>query len=182
MPHTGRVFDHFNQGLTVELKKFSPQSMLYVGWRSDCASWWNNQFSQELGIQKIGIIEIYAPNFEGARNRFPSYDVIHGDVREIEKYTTKGQYDMIFWDHGPEHVSKDDLVACTPKLFDHSGKILLYCCPWGNWPQGAEGGNTNEIHYDVDKETLTDLGMTVIPFGSPGQSSGGELIAYKVHQ
>ena len=181
MPHGKRAFEHFNDNVIQELSLLDPESFLYVGWRNGSNLWWKHHFSDRLNIKRVGIIDIYEPNYQQAKLTFPDCVSIHGDVREIEKHVFPGEYDIIFWDHGPEHVPTNDLVECTPRLFAYAGKALVYCCPWGKWPQGPEGGNAAEVHHDVDNKTLVDLGMKVTAFGSPGQDNNGELVAVMVH-
>lgn len=185
MPHTQRVFDAL-ESLIPEIKKLNAKSLLYVGWRHDCKPWWYDFFCANLSIEKVGVLDIFKRNindleikaWEG-RYTIKSY---LGDVRKINEIVGKKEYDIIFWDHGPEHVSADDLKVVTPLLAKHSGKMLLYSCPWGFWPQGAEGGNEHEVHRNyVTKEELLDLKMAVTSFGKPDQSNEGELLAWIIN-
>lgn len=177
MPHTARAFQHMNTEVIPEIKAMNPESLLYVGWRRDTNSWWDSHFRVEIGVpqSRSAVIEIFDDNYRAASSVLGRH-VFHGDIREIEKHVFPGEFDIIFWDHGPEHVSNEDLEACTPKLFSFAGKALIYCCPWGLWPQGVEGGNVNEVHYEVGDDTLRRLGMKVTPLGGPGQDRNGELI------
>src|SRR3990167_5909541 len=111
MPHPKRAFDLMDS-LTPLFKGCSPKSLLYVGWRHDCHVWWHRTFAPALGVEDIGIIEIFPQNYALAIDKareghfgLTSTRVIRGDVLEIQKYVSKGEYDIIFWDHGPEHVS-----------------------------------------------------------------------------
>lgn len=178
MPHVQRAFQYFNDSLIEELAELSPQSFLYVGWRQGTNQWWKDHFVDRLRISRVGILDIFEPNYRKACSAFPQTNVMLGDVREIEKHVFKGEYDIIYWDHGPEHVSSTDLAECTPRLYDYAGKALVYSCPWGHWPQGAEDGNVNEIHYDVDDVMLERLGMKLRKLGAPGQNSNGEIVAW----
>lgn len=182
MPHTGPAYVELEK-LIPKFKELNPKSMLYVGWRHDCNPWWHAKFAKGLGIEKLAIIEINDGNYRGFLSTKKDYDcdAYHGDVREIENYISKSQFDIIFWDHGPEHVSWDDLKKVTPKLLDFSGKLLLYCCPLGDWPQGAEGGNPHEEHKNsVTTDQFKDLGLEYVTMGEPGVSTLGEIIGYKV--
>jgi hypothetical protein len=131
------------------------------------------------------VLEIFDKNFHDLDQLVWAgrYDVkpILGDVRFIERYVNTCEYDVIFWDHGPEHVSMDDLISTTTKLKKFAGKCLIYCCPWGLWPQGPEDGNVSEIHQiEIDAEMLKEFGMVVQEFGQAGQRGEGELLGIAV--
>lgn len=182
MPHTGPAFAEMERLIPL-FKSLEPKSLLYVGMRHDCAPWWQKVFSSRIGASKLAVLEIDIGNCNEFRKRKKDYDcdVYHGDVREIGQHVTPGQYDVIFWDHGPEHVSWEDLQKTTPNLIEYAGKILVYCCPLGVWPQGPEGGNVHEEHKNyVTTEQFTQLGLEIITTGKPGQENLGEIIGYKV--
>ncbi len=170
MPHTKRVFDEFEQHVIPRLKEHGVKSMLYVGWRRDCKSWWHDYMAKELG-GPLGVLEIFPKNIADLEQavwsgRYDVASVISGDARDPSSSVREGFWDVIFWDHGPEHVTLEELVECTPKLLQCAGKALLYCCPWGVWPQDAEDGNDNERHRNyVTKEHLLSLGFSVGTFG-----------------
>lgn len=187
MPHLKAAFDLID-GMTSTIKEmYRPKSLLYVGWRHDCHPWWYKKFCPELGIEKIGILEIHPPNKQDADAKAwegifgVETKVMLGDVLEFEKHISVGEYDVIFWDHGPEHVTLEQLRDVTPRL-TLSSKLLVYACPWGKWVQGPEGGNIHEEHKSyIEPEDLADLKMTVSCVGSSGQNPGleGELIALR---
>jgi hypothetical protein len=133
-------------------------------------------------------MEIFGPNFndlkvfaeKGLLSEVQEYELIHGDVRLIKQFVQPGRFDIIFWDHGPEHVTLDELKATTPLLYDLAGRLVIYCCPWGKWPQGPAGENMTEEHkIDVTPEHLTDLGMNVVKFGEVDQEREGELVGFR---
>jgi hypothetical protein len=182
MPHTKRVFDYFEQSVIPLLQKAGCRSMLYVGWRHDCKPWWHDYMAKQLG-GPLGVLEIFPKNLADLEHavwngRYDVASVIAGDARHPDCALVKGFWDVIFWDHGPEHVTWEDLKLATPKLYDYAGKALLYCCPWGEWPQDEEDGNQYEVHRNfVTKEHMFELGMTVKTFGEPGVKGEGELVA-----
>lgn len=178
MPHTQRAVDWFteNSGIFTGV-----DSMLYVGFRSDSPTWWIDTFGRKmLGTRRFGVVEIFEKNCELVRGKFNDIECFHADVRCLDDTIVGMSWDMIFWDHGPEHVSTVDLIAVTPSLMVAARKWLLYCCPWGVWPQGALYDNEHERHYPVYPETFEGLGMTTVRLGTVDQSSAqpGELIAY----
>lgn len=181
MPHTKVMFDHFEQSVIPLLKKAGVQSMLYVGWRRDCKPWWHDYMAKELG-GKLGVLEIFPRNLADLEQavwagRYQVDQMLAGDARYPEHVLVPGEWDVIFWDHGPEHVSAEDLKMATERLYRCAGKALLYCCPLGEWPQGMEDGNEFEIHRNsVTKEQFFDLGFTIWTCGSPGQAGEGEIV------
>lgn len=184
MPHTKVAFDALESSAGL-FKKWGrqPKSLLYVGWRYDCKPWWHDTYCPMLGIEKIGVLEVFPKNHSDLEQQVWSgrYNVqpILGNVMNIGSHVKPKEWDIIFWDHGPEHVTRDQLDQVTPVLMETAGSLLLYCCPWGDWPQGAEDGNEHEIHRNaVSKEQLVNLGLTVSTFGKPGQANEGELIGF----
>lgn len=191
MPHSQIVFDSIDEKIPwLKSRLGVVSSLLYVGWRRDCHMWWHRKFCPALGIEKIGILEIFAQNASDAARaaqagHFNSptlrqYEIIHGDARSASAHTQKNNWDIVFWDHGPEHVSADDLPIATQQLELVAKKALLYCCPWGAWPQDASDGNVYEVHQTyIEPEHFTKLGFRVVTFGSSGKENGGEIFAYK---
>ena len=185
MPHTKEAFK-FLEGTIEEIRDVcAPRSLLYIGWRSDANPWWYDKFCKDLNIERVSVLEIFRPNFLELERRVSSgrYQVrpILGNVLDISKYAIPKEYDIIFWDHGPEHVIYNDLVKITPTLSHLANKLLLYCCPWGEWNQDAEGGNDWEQHRThMTKDHLRNLGMTVNTFNGIDQRNGGEIVAVKL--
>lgn len=188
MPHTKPAFDALD-AMVPDLQKLGVRSVLYIGWRRDTRPWWY-EFSKSVGATYISVLEAFGPNVEDLRREVQkgTYDLLvyHGDVRKFDEVfkTTDPDghlFDMIFWDHGPEHVTFDELREVTSCLVKNAGKVVLYAAPWGSWPQGADGGNDLEVHrIDLSPDNLDSLGMKVMSFGGPGQSNAGELVAWKM--
>lgn len=182
MPHVKPAYDFLEKVAPIWRDALAPKSLLYIGWRYDGRPWWYDKFGPALGIEKFGVLEIFPKNLADFElqvwaGRYDAQGFL-GDARKIEE--VPGDWDVIYWDHGPEHVSYEDLNACTPKLHARANKLLLYSVPWGEWPQGMEDGNEHEVHRNsVYSEQLKDLGMEVVSFGGPSQQMEGELAAWK---
>jgi len=189
MPHTKEVFDAMNAKASwFKEMAGQPSSMLYVGWRSGSHPWWHRKFCPDLGVTRVGVIEIFQKNFDdlakfvkdGLLSEVKEYELIHSDVKEIKKHVPKDRYDIVFWDHGPEHVSWEDLQEITKSIMEVTGRLVLYCCPWGKWPQKATDGNADEEHkFDVLPEHFTQLGLNVVTFGGCNQENKGELVGFR---
>lgn len=184
MPHTKAAFDQLDNLTPTFRENAKPKSLLYIGWRHDCKRWWYDTFAKQLGITDVGVLEIFEKNFGDLDHRVwcGEYDLklYLGDATKIDQTKIHpGQYDIIFWDHGPEHVSKEAFQAVTPLLTQYAGKMLLYCCPWGDWPQGEEDGNKFEVHqWSPTVQDFLDVGLTVVSTGESGQAGEGELIGF----
>lgn len=189
MPHTKEMFDWFAAFGIPLFRDERVKSMLYVGWRHDCKPWWYDHMAKALGVTRVGVLEIFPKNITDLEqevwNGRYECEVIKGDARDPGKSIKPGEWDLIFWDHGPEHVSQEDLKVATEQLYAHAGRALVYCCPWGDWPQGEEDGNPHEVHRNtITDEKLREVGfntdLCVIHFGQPGQASAGEVAAWRI--
>jgi hypothetical protein len=185
MPHTKRVFDALEEMIPlIRENSDNPKSLLYVGWRHDCKPWWYDTFCKELRIERVGVLEIFPKNISELEQQVwvgrYNLNPVLGDVRSIDQFIGHNTYDVIFWDHGPEHVSWDDLQKCTPLICQVAGRLVMYCCPEGEWPQGAEDGNEHEVHRNaVSKDMFEKLGFLTKSFGRPGQQGEGELLGLR---
>lgn len=185
MPHVKPAFN-FLEAKALEFKELvKPFSMLYIGWRYDGSPWWYDKFGPSMGVVKFGVLEIFPKNVADLEQKVwdgrYNADVIQGDARKITEFVVPGQWDIIYWDHGPEHVSWEDLKACTPLLILAAGKMLLYSAPWGHWPQGEEDGNEHEVHKNsVTISQFAELGLEYEVFGGPSQKQEGEICGWKI--
>jgi len=149
------------------------KSLLYIG-ASAC-----RQETLGLFIKRgydYTILEIWRPNVEWLRKRFKN--VIEGDVRDINGFNL-GNFDIICWWHGPEHLKEDELVPMLDKLENMTKKILITACPWGIYEQGAAEGNPHEIHYSyLYPEFFEKLGWKTSAMGRV-DVKGSNLLAWK---
>lgn len=181
MPHGKIAFDSVEK-LIPQLKSRFPdlKTFLYVGWRHDCHPWWHDTFAKQLGAETT-VLDIFPKNISELNDQVNKgrYKVsaVVGDVRKLEELFPLEKFDLIFWDHGPEHVNEQDLISTTHMLKSHARCALIYCCPWGRWSQGPSDGNEHERHQtSVTPEMLQALGLTVQKFGDSGQEHVGELV------
>ncbi len=187
MPHIKAAFDLMESWAVPKLVAGGfNYDMLYIGWRHDCKRWWHDKLARDIGNVEIDVLEIFPPNAAKLEEQVwaGKYELVNrvyvGDVRDgLPDAANLTHYDVIFWDHGPEHVTIDELISTTEKLSKRCG-ILVYSCPWGEWPQGIEDGNENEIHRcSIQPEDLERLGFEVRTVGSSGQAGEGEIVAVK---
>lgn len=179
MPHTKRAFDLVESLVPGVLERTGPlRSLLYVGWRHDTSPWWIERFAPSIGAERVGVLEGFEKNVQDLGRRGLKVDhVIHANVL-AEGVVVPGEWDIVFWDHGPEHVTIDELRAVTPKLMS-ACRVLLYACPWGDWPQGANDGNTLEVHRcQPTPDDFRAMGMEAHGLVCPGPN--GEVVALHV--
>jgi hypothetical protein len=140
---------------------FSERSVLYIGARSD-----RMDYGEEFKKAKatIDVLEIYKPNVDYLKKINWINEVFLGDVRtfNIEK-----KYDVIFWWHGPEHILESELKSTLDRLEKKAETAVILGCPWGEFHQGPDYGNENEIHEShYDYTIFEDLGYTVECLGN----------------
>lgn len=98
---------------------------------------------------EIDVLEIFEPNvkaLEVMNRRWKIFKkIMLGDVRRVEEIL-KGQYDVIVFWHGPEHLGPLEIKPTIEKLESFARHLLIFGSPWGEYPQGAVKGNPNEEH------------------------------------
>lgn len=150
------------------------QSMLYVGHRGDTHPWWRTDFCSALGNPKIAVLDIDKGNLGTAAEH--TSELIHADILTHE---TIG-YGLVFWDEGPEHVSKVDALDCLKRLASTNYHVLI-SCPWGYQPQGSGPSDKEYHHWGPMPEDFESIGFKTMVFGTMfnGQGAGhGNLIAW----
>lgn len=97
------------------------------------------------GAKQITYLEIYG----GYCNRFANreYEIIQGDVTEIDRYISAGNFDLICWFHGPEHISHEKMPTTFNKIKQMCNKGFVTICPFGSYYDGAPSqDNVYEDH------------------------------------
>jgi hypothetical protein len=150
-----------------------PGDMLYVG-ANPIRCHLANEFN-DTGWH-LELLEIWSPNIDHYSNGGPFHDLKLGDIREVDGLT----HDALFWWHGPEHISKDEIPVVLERLEGMVSAIVLGC-PWGKYRQGAEYGNPYEEHkatlYPVD---FLDWGYEVATCGMADTGDGlSHILAWK---
>jgi len=159
---------HYNDiDRTKSLQRLAPslfteehKSVLYIGAR-------NGGFEYGINFRiaktKITMLEAFEENVNFLKQIPWITNVIHGDVRykEIEE-----KFDIIFWWHGPEHVSEVELPIVVKKLESICNNMVVMGCPWGiyeqnNNPYGSYN-NPYEVHVShFDYPIFENMGYTV---------------------
>lgn len=172
MPTVGPAFSFLEENAG-RLFGASP-SMLYVGHRSDTHPWWRMQFADALGGPRISVLDIQPGNLQTARD-FAS-ELILADIRTAPV----SGYGLVFWDEGPEHVTREEALDTLRSLAAANDHVLI-SCPWGCQPQGSGPGDPEFHHWGPMPEDFESIGFTAATFGTifDGRGGGhGNLLAW----
>lgn len=123
---------------------------------------WKRMFDyfELFGYKNFDVLEVWKENLSHLPG-FPIRNRILGDVKDIEKLV-KNQYDVIFWWHGPEHLTKQEFTELQISFNLFSNTLIVIGCPWGKFEQGIVDGNPYEEHkHDWEPEELENLGYEV---------------------
>ena len=156
---------------------FRSQAVLYVG--ADKHRSRHAQTFQRWGAE-LTLLEPFAPNCRHYFERgAPFRHIVQGNVVTLKRERlSRPRYDVAFWWHGPEHVTREQLPAALANL--ESVADLVVCgCPWGLFPQPAAYGNPDEEHRShLDAGDFETHGYTVATFGAKDVPPGS-LLAWK---
>jgi len=126
---------------------------------------------------EITIMEAWTENVLYYRQN-SRFNIIQADVRNVNKIPL-GNFDVIMWWHGPEHVEKELLPDIFNELFKHTKKVLILACPWGLYIQQAVRGNPYEVHRShLYPEFFKELGFKTSTLGRRDRR-GLNLIAWR---
>lgn len=180
MPHTKAVFDWLDENTSSILPVNEIKTYLYVGWCKVTKDWWMTTFVDNIGAEKIGLLEAFEGNFKEFGNRNPGHvEATCGNIKDFEKLYAKDQWDLVYWDHGPEHAESFEMLEDVTTILKKNVKMILYACPWGDCPQEKLYGNDLEKHsVSVYEKHFTDMGMEVKTFGKVDTHAAGELVAW----
>lgn len=154
-------------------------TLVYVGHRHDTHPWWHTMLAPLVRADKLIVVDIFEKNLASA-NHITKHLVL-GDV--LDPKTIGAGSGLVFWDEGPEHVTREQFMP-WPRMMLDLGWSVLTSCPWGMQMQGAEDGNPHEEHHwGPMPEDMIEAGLEVKTFGSrPFPDDHGNLIAWKRHE
>lgn len=176
MPSHGDAFSFLDQAANAGMFGIETQRLVYVGHRSDTSLWWWKTFAPMIGAQRIEVLDIFHPNLRSAE--WITSHLIHANVLDLNFGPGPG---LIFWDEGPEHVTRDECRTWIKRVQDETDWDILLSCPWGYQSQGPDGSNKSEEHlWGPMPEDFTDLGLEVRTFGQPFPHGHGNLLAWSV--
>ena len=174
MPTVQGAVNYLNENAHIIFK--DTKSMVYVGHRSDTHPWWRVEFASAIGNPAISIMDIQQTNLDQSKGVVLNcVDFILGDIRKPNDL--KGGYELVFWDEGPEHVSKVDALV-TIEMLMKKNKHVLISCPWGYQAQGSGPSDPEFHHWAPMPEDFESIGMTAMTFGTMFPGGHGNLIAW----
>ncbi len=171
------------------------KSVLQIGARP--GGGWKKMFDGfgKTGYERFDILEIWQPNVYRLKLAWPMSlgNVICGDVRKIADYRTRkfgrpitneleGQYDVIVYHHGPEHITRSEFLEVLPELEMMADKAVILGTPNGIWDKKGVFTHDNPHEDHVENwygEDFEKLGCDVHVFGPPDKGVG-TIVAVKV--
>lgn len=145
------------------------KSIVMVGWRHDSDASFVD-YMVDNG-KELTIIEIYEPNTASVRKEVQ----IHcSDILNFEFDRT---YDLLIWQHGPEHVFKEEAYNFIKKV-DTVFKHIVLETPYGYNEQGEMYGNIYETHVsEWTEEDYKNMGFSYVRYA--GKNNDAFIIGYK---
>lgn len=124
----------------------------------------------------IDIVEPFDKNVEYCK-LIPGVDNVY--LSTIQDFKPNKKYDIIFWWHGPEHISEGEINSTFKHIENMGMKFVILGCPWGKYEQTAIKGNDYEIHQKHwYPEELNRLGYKTNTIGTV-DVKGSNLLAWK---
>lgn len=131
------------------------KSMLYIGFDPK----YESQFVLFKEVNwEITILEINPKNVEWAKKNL-EYNVVEGDVRDIDQHFSINQFDIIIWEDGIEHIEESEWKSTFEKLDRIAKKFVVLESPEGRY--GHEGAilEWNKQHSEVYVDKLKEYGF-----------------------
>jgi len=123
---------------------------------------------------KLTIVEPWTANANHYRGK--GLLVVQDDIRNAVKYLAP--HDVVMWWQGPEHVPDYDLKWLVGELELLARRYIIFAYPYGEYPQGAHGGNPYEEHVSVLYPDSFP-GYKSAWIGGTGEGPGSCVIAWR---
>jgi len=127
----------------------------------------------------VDVVEVFGPNVMWLKTQkeLPIRIVWQKDITKFD--TLDRRWDIVFWWHGPEHISKQHLAPTLSKLEAATNKLVIIGCPWGIYEQPPIEGNPHEEHRNhIETNDLESIGYLTHTLGERNKESG-HILAYK---
>jgi len=121
----------------------------------------------------IDCLEIFEPYKAGLLEKGWFDNIFIGDICD----GLPGEYDLVFWCHGPEHVEYSKLMELLSELPKWAPNVWM-ACPWGVSKQGVLNDNVYEKHVSyLVPEDFENLGYEVSVSGRRNRK-GSNIVAW----
>ena len=131
--------------------------------------------------EKVTVIEIFEANVAFLQEKFADYkiNIMQGDVRNVDNLVPTDMFDVCFWWHGPEHVSRGEVDDILARLERQTKSLIVLGMPYGHYEQGSEYGNDHECHtWDIYPKYVEVLGYSTNTIGKPDDTLSN-MMAWK---
>jgi hypothetical protein len=152
-----------------------PGSLLYIGARIDAHSWLEELY--KAGNQ-ITVLEVWQDNLDKLMNDWRIENLVLGDARNIVDLFV-GNFNYIFWWHGPEHLEQNDILSTLQNLESKTNKLIALASPWGWYPQGEYKGNPYEKHQSTLYPKFFELLGYKVETDGVADKAGSQVVAWK---
>lgn len=99
-----------------------------------------------FGCAHLTGIDAYAPDIDEARRKGTHHDLICGDVRQLARYVTPGQFDACVALDLIEHLTKEDGLELLEAMGRCATKRVVILTPSGFLPQGETQPGDFQAH------------------------------------
>ena len=172
MKTSQRYLDFF---LATKPELFHRRSCLYIGAHSGKGLSFLNELRYAGFL--VTIVEAWEKNVKEIMPLLENgEEIVHADIRTWE---SPRKYDLVFWWHGPEHVSLKDAGEILERLKDIANEKVVVGAPWGSAPQGEAYGNPFERHESsITVDFLEEHGYEVATFGKKDKIENGQIMGW----
>jgi len=136
---------------------------------------------RQLGVSRAVGIDGYQPSVDRAKQLNTHDEMIHGDVRELDRYFHKKQFDACVALDVIEHLIKPDGVRLMENMEKIAAKKVIFFTPCGFLPQRQSANDDLQEHLSGwEPAEMRKNGYDVIGLLGP-KKLRGEYQAIKGH-
>jgi len=136
---------------------------------------------RQLGVSRAVGIDGYQPSVDRAKQLNTHDEMIHGDVRELDRYFHKKQFDACVALDVIEHLIKPDGVRLMENMEKIAAKKVIFFTPCGFLPQRQSANDDLQEHLSGwEPAEMRKNGYDVIGLLGP-KKLRGEYHAIKGH-
>ena len=128
---------------------------------------------RQLGVPRLTGIDGYKPSVEQARKINSHDEIIHGDVRELDRHFHPKQFDACVAQDVIEHLVKDDGIKLMQAMERIAVKKVMFFTPSGFLPQKHTANDDLQEHLSGwEPSEMTAYGYSVTGLLGPKRLRG----------